>query len=347
MYSDADYSVTPRPMYPADGRKIPDCYTYPMNLRDEIQAELGTFPLFEFWGPRTTIRSSRWIADASVLVDKKYDPTLTLVYLPHLDYNLQKYGNDFTRIKKDLKEIDKVCQDLVTHYENKGARVIILSEYGITNVSNPIHINRVLRNKKLLMTKEEMGKETFDAGASKAFAVADHQVAHVYVNDKSKTEGLKTYLKSLDGIGHVLDKQEQEEWKISHPRSGDLLLIADNKSWFTYYYWLEDSKAPDYARTVDIHRKPGYDPVELFIDPKISMLPLKVGGKLLKKKMGFRALMDIIPLDAGMVKGSHGRIPEDKSDWPVFISDKAIDHEMTPENVFKTILESVMGEIQF
>lgn len=347
MYSDVDYSVTPRPMYPADGRKIPDCYTHPMSLRDELQAELGTFPLFEFWGPRTTIRSSRWIANASMIVDKKFDPTLTFIYLPHLDYNLQKFGNDFSRIKKDLKEIDKVCEDLVNYYESKDASVILLSEYGITNVSNPIHINRILREKKLLQVKEELGKDIFDAGASKAFAVADHQVAHVYINDTSKKESLKSYLKTVNGIEHVLDKDEQEMWKINHPRSGDLLLIADRDSWFTYYYWLEDSKAPDYAKTVDIHRKPGYDPVELFTDPDISLLPVKVGTKLLKKKMGFRTLMDIIPLNAGLVKGSHGRIPEDKSDWPVFISKEVSDSEMSPENVFKTILQSVMGEIQF
>jgi len=346
MYSNADYSVTPRPMYPADGRKLPDCYTYPMNLRDELQQELGQFPLFEFWGPRTTIRSTEWIAKASIAVDKKHDPTLTFIYLPHLDYGLQKYGQDFPKIKKDLLQLDKVCKELIEYYESRDTKVLILSEYGITNVSNPVHINRILRENKFIAIKEELGLELLDAGASVAFAVADHQIAHIYINDSEKLELVKSLLKRQRGIEQVLDKEEQKRLNIHHDRSGDLVVIADKDSWFTYYYWLDDTKAPDFARTVDIHRKPGYDPVELFTDPNISMLPLKVAGKLMKKKLGFRTLLDIIPLDAGLVKGSHGRIPEDKSDWPVFISDELISHEMAPQDVYNVILKSVMGPFQ-
>ena len=92
MYSSADVSVTPRPMYPADGRKLPDVYSMPAALRDELQARLGTFPLFDFWGPRASIASTRWIAEASKIVEEKFNPTLTLIYLPHLDYNLQRLG---------------------------------------------------------------------------------------------------------------------------------------------------------------------------------------------------------------------------------------------------------------
>jgi predicted AlkP superfamily pyrophosphatase or phosphodiesterase len=343
MYSNVDYSATPRPMYPADGRKLPDCYTSPMDLRDELQSELGQFPLFEFWGPRTTIRSTEWIAKASMYVDKKHDPSLTFIYLPHLDYCLQKWGVDFAKIKTDLLQIDSVCKDLITYYESRDTKVILLSEYGITDVSNPIHINRILRDNDLIAIKEEQGLELLDAGASDAFAVADHQISHVYFNKKDRLEQVKAILKNQKGIEHVLDREEQKKFNIDHDRAGDLVLVADKNSWFTYYYWLDDTKAPDFARTVDIHRKPGYDPVELFTDPTISMLPVKVAGKLLKKKMGFRTLMDIIPLDAKLVKGSHGRIPEDKSDWPVFVSDEPINHEMTPQDVYNVILQSVMG----
>ena len=204
MYSSADYSVTPRPNYLADGRKIPDCYSHPAELRDELQKELGQFPLFKFWGPATNISSTQWIADASIYTDKKYDPTLTLIYLPHLDYCLQKFGQDIPAIAKDLAEIDKVVEQLVNHYTTKNAKIILLSEYGITNVSRPIHLNRELRKNGLLQIRNERGLELLDAGASKAFAVADHQVAHIYVNDKSLTDEIKKIIKQERKVLKVL-----------------------------------------------------------------------------------------------------------------------------------------------
>ncbi|NJL14664.1 MAG: alkaline phosphatase family protein [Microscillaceae bacterium] len=320
MYSSADYSVTPRPNYLADGRKIPDCYSYPPDLRDKLQNKLGPFPLFNFWGPNTSIKSSRWIADASLLTDHLYDPTLTLIYLPHLDYNLQRHGPSHPSIPKDLKEIDAVCADLIKYYEAKGAALVLLSEYGITEVKNPIHLNRVLRRKDLLAIRREQTWELLDAGASKAFAVADHQIAHVYVNETAEMENVRAILSSVEGVEQVLDRTQQAEFGINHARSGDFVVVADQDSWFTYYFWLDDDQAPDYARMVDIHKKPGYDPVEMFLDPKIKLPMLTVGSKLLKKKMGFRTVMDVIPLDANLIKGSHGRIPGDQADWPLLIS---------------------------
>ncbi|MEJ7829158.1 MAG: nucleotide pyrophosphatase/phosphodiesterase family protein, partial [Segetibacter sp.] len=268
MYSTVDYSVTPRPNYLADGRKLPDCYSHPADLRDYLQKELGQFPLFKFWGPGADITSTKWIADASILTDKKYDPTLTLIYLPHLDYCLQKFGQNFSKINKDLNEIDKVVEDLVSYYANKGARIILLSEYGITNVSRPVHINRVLREEGLLQVRVERGLELLDAGASKAFAVADHQVAHVYVNDKSVATRVREILERIQGVELILDREAQKEYHINHERAGDFVVMADEQSWFTYYFWLDDLKAPDYARVVDIHKKPGYDPVEMFMTSK-------------------------------------------------------------------------------
>ena len=192
MYSNADYGVTPRPNYLADGRKIPDCYSYPAELRGTLQDELGTFPLFHFWGPKTSIKSSQWIADAAIRTDQLHDPTLSLVYLPHLDYNLQRYGHDFKKIKKDLNEIDAVVKKLVNHFKERNAQVIILSEYGITDVDNPIHLNRILRSKGYISVRVERGLELLDAGASKAFAVADHQIAHIYLNDQSVKQEVKS-----------------------------------------------------------------------------------------------------------------------------------------------------------
>ena len=320
MYSNADYSVTPRPNYLADGRKIPDVYSYPAELRDYLQKELGTFPLFHFWGPKTSIKSSQWIADASLKTDVLHDPTLTLVYLPHLDYNMQRYGTDLTKISKDLREIDEVVKQLVEYYEAKSAHIILLSEYGITNVTNPIHLNRKLRQEGYLGIRVERGLELLDAGASKAFAVSDHQLAHVYVKNNEDIDKVKAILKSLKGVEQVLSGGEIKELQLDHERCGDLVVIADKDSWFTYYFWLDDKKAPDYARMVDIHKKPGYDPVEMLTDPKDKFLMPKVIWKLLKKKLGFRTVMDIIPLDATLVKGSHGRMPEDPKDHPILIT---------------------------
>jgi predicted AlkP superfamily pyrophosphatase or phosphodiesterase len=322
MYSSADYSVTPRPNYLADGRKIPDVYSHPPGLRDQLQKDLGTFPLFNFWGPKTSVKSSQWIADAAINTDQLYDPTLTLVYLPHLDYNLQRYGIDFTKISKDLNEIDEVVKKLVNYYDHNSTNIVLLSEYGITNVNNPIHINRILRSEGLISIREERGLELLDAGASRAFAVADHQIAHIYLNDAKIKSEVKKLLEGIDGIERVLSDHELKEVHLNHERCGDLLLIADKNSWFTYYFWLNDEKAPDYARMVDIHKKPGYDPVEMFTDPGDQFVILKVIWKLLKKKLGLRTVMNIIPLKANLVKGSHGRIPEDHLDYPIFITNR-------------------------
>ena len=330
MYSSVDYSVTPRPNYLADGRKIPDVYSHPAELREGLQAELGQFPLFEFWGPKTSIRSSQWIADAAKTIERKSAPTLSLVYLPHLDYCLQKYGQDTQYIASDLREIDNLVQELVQFYQQREVQVILLSEYGITDVSRPVSLNRVLRQHGWLQVRVERGLELLDAGASSAFAVADHQVAHLYLKDSRDLQEVKTVIESVEGVSKVWENAEKSKHGLDHSRSGDLVVLAEADSWFTYYYWLDDHKAPDFARTVDIHRKPGYDPVEMFADPEISWLMAKVGWKLLKKKMGFRVLMDVIPLEPKLIRGSHGLVPSDKTDWPLIIGNGSNSHGAIP-----------------
>jgi len=340
MYSTADYAVTPRPNYLADGRKMPDCYSQPAELRDILQEKLGQFPLFQFWGPGANIKSTQWIADASIITDELYDPTLTLIYLPHLDYCLQKFGPDLSLIHKDLNEIDEVIKKLVLYYEGKGARVLILSEYGISPVNNPIHINRIFREHDLLNIRTERGLELLDPGASKAFVVSDHQIAHVYINDKSVEKKVRALLEKVPGIELVINKEEQKTFHINHERSGDLVLMANSDSWFTYYFWLDDAKAPDYARCVDIHKKPGYDPVEMFMSSK-----LRAGYKLLKKKAGFRYVMDVIPLDATLVKGSHGRIGVERKYQPVLISDMRFESDLLASTeIFETIWTVMTSE---
>lgn len=336
MYSNADYSVTPRPNYLADGRKLPDCYSHPAELRDHLQQKLGQFPLFNFWGPGANIKSTRWIADAAMETEELHNPTLTLIYLPHLDYCLQRSGPDLEKIGPELKEIDQVVEELVRFYEKKGAKIILLSEYGIEPVNKPIYLNRVLREKGLIGIRDERGLELLDPGASKAFAVADHQIAHIYINDKSVTEQVKSLLKGTPGVDLVLDKTEQEKYHINHERSGDFVVTAKEGSWFSYYFWLDDAKAPDYARVVDIHKKPGYDPVEMFMTSK-----LRAGYKLLRKKAGFRYVMDVIPLDATLVKGSHGRIGIADAYKPVLITDSKVAKTVYAPDIYEVLWDAL------
>lgn len=338
MASSADIAVTPRPIYKADGRKIPDCYAQPAELRDELTAKLGSFPLFQFWGPATSIHSSRWIADAALHVMATRDPTLTLVYLPHLDYGLQRLGPDHRDIAQDLAEIDAVAGTLIDAARASGRRIIILSEYGIVPVSRPVHINRALREAGLLGVRAEQGGELLDPPQSRAFAVADHQLAHVYVADPADVARVRGILERLDGVAEVWGNEEKRANGLDHPRSGELVALADPDAWFTYYYWLDDARAPDFARCVDIHRKPGYDPVELFIDPNIRFPKLSLGWRLLKKALGQRTLMDVIPLDASLVRGSHGRADTPPERSPVLItsepdllSDGPVDAAMVKE----------------
>jgi predicted AlkP superfamily pyrophosphatase or phosphodiesterase len=327
MYSSADWSATPRPMYPADGRKIPDHYAHPHELHDELDARLGPFPLFKFWGPLTDISSTEWIARATLHVMQTRNPTLALTYLPHLDYNLQRLGPDLShpRVQQDLRELDAACGTLIDAAAASGREVIVVSEYGITPVTDAVHINRALRAAGLIAVRpEEHGREILDPGASAAFAVADHQVAHVYVNDRARIGEVRALLEKLDGVERVLDDAGKKAIGLDHERSGELVAISTADRWFSYYYWLDDRVAPDFARTVDIHRKPGYDPVELFFDPALAAPKLASAWRLGKRLLGLRTLMDVISLkDTALVKGSHGRPTDDPQHGPLVISSRA------------------------
>jgi predicted AlkP superfamily pyrophosphatase or phosphodiesterase len=297
-------------------------YTAPAELREELQAELGQFPLFHFWGPRAGRVSSEWIAACALRVLSSKRPTLTLVYLPHLDYDLQRWGPHDPRAAAAVEEIDQVLEPLLDHAEREGLRVILLSEYGITEVGGAVFPNRVLRQAGLLKVRQELGREQLDAGASLAFAVADHQVAHVYVQRPELVPEVKALLESTVGVERVLDAEQMAAQGLRHERSGQLLALSRADRWFSYYFWLQDAQAPDYARTVDIHAKPGYDPVELFLDPALRFPTLAVGRRLLARKLGFRRLLDVIPLDTDLVRGSHGRLTDLPSQGPLFISNE-------------------------
>ena len=319
MATDVDWSVTPRPIYTADGRKLPDCHADPPDLRSELTQRLGTFPLFRFWGPATSVESSAWIAAAARQVDRQHAPTLSLVYVPHLDYVLQKEGPGGD-VAGDLREVDALCGELIDFYRERGCRVVVLSEYGITDVRGAIHPNRVLRRAGLLSVKEDLGREYLDPARSRAFAMSDHQVAHVYVREPGDVEQVRELLEAEPGVERVLGEGGKRETGLDHARSGELVLLATADRWFSYYYWLDDARAPDFARTVDIHSKPGYDPCELFIDPALRAPRLRVAWTLLKRRLGLRSLLELTPLDGTLVRGSHGRLTDTADAGPLLMT---------------------------
>ncbi|UPK75152.1 alkaline phosphatase family protein [Nocardioidaceae bacterium SCSIO 66511] len=317
MGASTDWTITPRPIYYADGKKEPDCYTRPPELHDELTGALGEFPLFQYWGPTAAIQSSEWIVGAARRLLPRADMTLT--YIPHLDYDLQRYGPDSPQARAAARDVDRAITPLLDDAETLGATTVVLSEYGITNADRPVDINRMLRREGLLEVYTQDGMEYLDPWASRAFAVSDHQVAHVYVNDPADLPRVQKLCSELGGVDLVLDRAQQASYEIDHERAGDLVLVAEPTAWFTYYYWYDDSRAPDFARSVEIHRKPGYDPAELFFDPDDSAVKAKAALTLARKKAGLRYQMKVVPLDPAPVRGTHGRLPTDDANGPMLL----------------------------
>lgn len=346
MHASTDTMVTPRPLYKADGRKIPDCLTRPSELRDQLQAELGRFPLFRFWGPTASIDSTDWIAAAAVRIIERSGPTLSLVYLPHLDYALQRVGPGHPSIRGELREVDRVVGGLLDRCERLGVQPLIVSEYGIVPVRDAIWLNRVLRDAGYLAVRIEDGRDHIDLENSRAFAVADHQVAHVSVRDPADIARIEALLARVDGVERTLSGDARRSAGLDHARAGDIVCISATDRWFAYGWWLDDRNAPDYARTVDIHRKPGYDPCELFWDPKLLWPRGRAMRKLLIRKLGFRTLLDVIPLDASLVRGSHGRVEQPAGFDPVLLGelpDPFLEHVLPMESVRDAILAATLG----
>lgn len=319
MGADTDYTVAPRPVYYADGRKEPDCYTRPPALHDELTEKLGTFPLFHFWGPGADLVSSQWIIDATRHLLDTRRPDLALCYLPHLDYDLQRYGPDDPRAFQAAADLDRAVAPLLDDARREGRTVVALSEYGITRVEKPVDINRALRRAGLLEVHTQDGMEYLDPMTSRVFAVADHQIAHIYVRRPEDLEAAREALADLPGIDLLLDDEGKKAHGLDHPRSGELVAVADPDAWFTYYYWLDDDRAPDFAQLVEIHRKPGYDPVELFMDPEDPYVRVKAATAVARKKLGMRYRLAVVPLDPSPVRGSHGRLPPSDEEGPLIL----------------------------
>jgi len=319
-HASCDVNVMERPTYWADGRKSPDIYTEPGTVRDELVQRLGPFPLFRFWGPAADLDATRWIVAATrhVLAQDRYD--LLLTYIPHLDYEHQRFGPDSNQGRQALRDVDAEVGRLIDAAQSRGMRVAVVSDYAFEPVSHPVFLNRALREAGLLRVQRAENGELLEPGASTAFAVCDQQTAHVYVNDPSAMPRVRKLLDNLDGVGQVFDRQRMRSLELDHPRSGEFFVIAEPECWFAYPYWLEDSQSPDFARCVAIHAKPGWDPSELFWSPGLAG-KIHRAKRMLQKTLGFRVPFDVISGDMSAVGGSHGRIPTTDENRPVWIAD--------------------------
>jgi predicted AlkP superfamily pyrophosphatase or phosphodiesterase len=320
-----DISVTPKPHYGADGNKAFDILSVPESLAEHLKRQLGPFPFATFWGPMAGLPCTQWIARCAAEVLRREIPDLTLVYVPHLDYDTQRLGPRACNLPRLVGELDAACEPLLDAAKAAAARVWIVNEYAHVDVRRVFEPNRLLRRQGLLEVREGPFGEQLDTFASRAFAVCDHQVAHVYVKDTGDLNRVRDTLAGQPGVGRVLRGEERAEIGLRHERSGEIVMLSQPEAWFAYPFWLDDRMAPDYARTVNIHAKPGYDPCELFFDPKLWWPKGRALRRLAQKLLGFRTLFDVVPLDATLVRGSHGLAADggDHRDWPVMIGDGA------------------------
>jgi predicted AlkP superfamily pyrophosphatase or phosphodiesterase len=290
MYANSEIVVTPRPIH-LDDKMIMWCYSKPVGYYEKLKEKLGEFNLASYWGPFASSKSSEWIANAAEYTLDNERPNFLFVYIPHVDYSAQRFGKGAVQVRDDLKKADEIVGRLVQKTTDLGiqdeTQFVIISEYAFNDVKGAVPLNLVLRDAGLLSIRTIQEKEYLDLEYSKAFAMVDHQVAHLYIKKGYETETRKA-LENTDGVERILDSTDKKELAIDHERSGELIAISARDRWFSYYWWHDENRAPDFAGKVDIHRKPGYDPVELFIDQKTKS----------------------IPLDASLVKGSHGRPPD-------------------------------------
>ena len=318
MNTDVAATVTPRPAYHQDGAKSPDFYALPARLKDILRDTHGAFPLFNFWGPTANIQSTRWIAESFRTAWDEMRPDLALCYLPHLDYDLQRHGPHGKHLARNLRELDSEAGKVIGFARARGAAVAVVSEYGIEAVDRAVFPNRVLREAGLLATVRNATGELLDPGASRAFAVVDHQLAHVYVREPSDVPLAREALARAFGVERLAVGPERAALGLDHARSGEIVILAAPGCWFAHDWWQSPADAPDFARCVEIHKKPGYDPRELFFDPKGG--PWRAARALLRKKVGLRYVMDAISLDTSLVRGSHGRLAAHPDDGPLLIS---------------------------
>lgn len=297
----ADFVCTPAPIHNPDGSESLWCYTVPQDLYGTLRDELGHFPLMHFWGPMANIKSTEWIVNSAVVAAKKFAPRFFYLYFPHLDYAAQKDGPNSPRAMQAVTDLDELIGKFVEQMQAASdvpVQWYIASEYVITEVSAVSYPNRLLREAGMLSLDERDGGEYLVPAKSRAWALVDHQLAHVFVKDPQDISRVAELLRKDPLIERVLVGRERAQLQLDHERAGEIVLVSKPEAWFAYYWWNDDARAPKFARTVDIHQKPGYDPVELCVD------------------MATRS----IPLDATLIKGSHGYPADEASRQGILLS---------------------------
>jgi predicted AlkP superfamily pyrophosphatase or phosphodiesterase len=287
--AESDLLVSPAPIHKHHGGMIQDCYSRPAGLYPELGEKVGRpFKLRHYWGPLASVKSTEWITDAACEVIRSKKTDLLFTYLPHLDYELQRTGPLSEKSARAFSELKALLEKLLNTAREAGYKALVFGDYAITDVNNPMFPNRILREAGLMAVRKIKKMAYPDFHSSRAFAVVDHQVAHVIIKNKTDADAVRNALEGASGIERILGKHDKKEMGIDHPRSGELVLVAEKNAWFAYPWWTEKREAPDYAAHIDIHNKPGYDPCELFF----GRLPVSVST------------------DATKVRGSHGRVGE-------------------------------------
>lgn len=342
-HGSCDVNVTERPTYWADGRKSPDIYTEPGDVRDELVERLGPFPLFHFWGPLANIESTRWIVDATRHFTQQRRFDLLLTYIPHLDYDHQRYGPQSAAGRQALRDMDREVGRLLDTAREQGIRIAVVSDYAFESVSRPVFLNRILREAGWVRVRRAENGELLEPGASKAFAVCDQQIAHVYVKEAGAIAQVKQLLEGADGVEQVADREQMHQWGLDHPRTGDLFVIAEPECWFAFPYWFEESEAPDFAHCVAIHAKPGWDPSELFFRTGWRG-KWHLAKRMLQKTLHLRAPFDVISGDMSLVGGAHGRIPASDEQRPLLLTSWPLSGERPAalEDVKHTLLSRLL-----
>lgn len=261
----ADIVITPKPEHGPDGKITSLLWTEPRDLVPQLFQQIGPFPLMKYWGPLAGIESSHWIAKAAAIVWQQHAPQLQLTYIPHLDYDLQRFGPNSEQATKAVQDVAAAVEPLVDAVLESGGEIVLLSEYSMKPVARFSQPNRQLAEAGLLDTREAPDGKLVDYRRSRAFAMADHQIAHVYVADHADLPRVHEVLAADRTI-----RIRPCDASLDHGRSGELILEAPSDGWFDYRWWRTPSDAPVFAKAVDIHRKPGYDALELFFDPAIN-----------------------------------------------------------------------------
>ena len=327
----ADYVCTPAPIHNPDGSESLWCYTRPEELYGTLRDELGHFPLKNFWGPLSNIDSTAWIVDSAIYAARRFEPDFFYIYLPHLDYESQRFGPDSPQAEEAVEELDKQIERMFNEFgeaygddmrpEEQRTVWLIAGEYALTPVDHVVYPNRILREAGLLKVRKTDDGEHLDLEGSSAWAMADHQSSHIFIRDaeQSTVARVADLFRGEEGIAEVLVGEDLQKYGLDHSRSGQIVLASTPNSWQAYYWWTDDDRAPGFARTVDIHRKPGYDPVELYIDRKTMS----------------------IPLEATLVRGSHGAVAADPAQHSVLLANEPImfpNHIVRDTDVFDVVL---------